>query len=81
MCCSYQQLSFQQFKYSNITFFSFYSFPRYLRGLDHVKNFRRKKQECHIWRHAAAEHDGRMNIKFVKKVVGKFRDLLTRQQT
>ena len=38
-----------------------------------------KKQDCPLWRHAAAKHDGRMDVKFAKKVVRKFRDPLTRQ--
>ena len=64
---------------NNVLYIGETSKSGYLRGLDHVKNYRGKKQDCPLWRHAAAEHDGRMDVKFAKKVVRKFRDPLTRQ--
>ena len=51
----------------------------YLRGLDHIKNYKTKKQDSPLWRHAVANHNGRLDVNFAKKVVRTFRDPLTRQ--
>ena len=44
----------------------------YLRGLDHIQNYRSKK-------HAAMDHNGRLDVRFATKIVRVFRDPLTRQ--
>ena len=51
----------------------------YLRGVDHLRNYKSKKNDCPLWRHAAQDHDNRLDVKFAKKIVRLFRDPLTRQ--
>ena len=53
---------------NNVLYIGETSKSGYLRGLDHVKNYRGKKQDCPLWRHAAAEHDGRMDVKLQRKL-------------
>ena len=63
----------------NIVYIGETSKSGYLRGLDHLKNYRGRTSDSPLWKHAVSDHQGRLDVKFSKKIVKMFRDPLTRQ--
>ena len=51
----------------------------YVRGLKHLSNYKAKTHDSPLWKHAAAGHNGRMDVKYKMRVLQSFRDPLTRQ--
>ena len=51
----------------------------YTRGLNHVDDYRRQREDSHMWKHAIEKHERRMDVKFSMKIVKDFKDPLTRQ--
>ena len=51
----------------------------YTRGLDHVRDYKGRRNDSHMWKHAEERHGGRMDVSYSMKVQKVFRDPLTRQ--
>ena len=63
----------------NIVYIGETSKSGYLRGLDHLKNYRCRTNDSPLWKHALTDHQGRLDVRFSKKIIKTFRDPLTRQ--
>ena len=51
----------------------------YVRGLKHQENYKYKIKSSPLFKHAQADHQGEIDVKFSMKVKSKFTDALTRQ--
>ena len=51
----------------------------YVRGLQHLENYRGKTADSPLWKHALSDHQGRQDVQFTKKIKKTFGDPLSRQ--
>ena len=51
----------------------------YLRGQEHLRNYKNGDTKSPIYKHAVAHHQGRRDVEFRMVVKNSFRDPLTRQ--
>ena len=51
----------------------------YVRGLGHLRDYRSKRHDSPLWRHALETHDRRLDVAYAMKLMKCFRDPLTRQ--
>ena len=51
----------------------------YSRGLEHTKDYRGKKNDSSLWKHAQCAHGGQLDISYSMKAVKSFKDPLSRQ--
>merc|ERR1712208_89683 len=51
----------------------------YVRGLQHLDNYKYKIQSSALYKHAQTDHQSRLDVKYSMKVKSNFKDTLTRQ--
>ena len=51
----------------------------YERGLEHMDDFKKEKEDSHMWKHQVLEHPGQEKVNFKMKIIKQHRSALQRQ--